>query len=167
MLTIAFCVLAFIFSSFVEYWIHRFMHVWPWFGNRLTSHYKHHYDENAQVLGDFKDYSMVAAIFLPIFFISWSIAISAIFGGLVFAAFAAYTHKLQHNDPAKCFWMKVPVHYLHHKYTWNHNFGLSVDWWDRVFGTYKPMEWSYQKQSQPTHRIEAKLLSTPNTPPKP
>jgi sterol desaturase/sphingolipid hydroxylase (fatty acid hydroxylase superfamily) len=149
MLTIAYFILALIFSSFVEYWIHRLMHLWPWFGNRLTSHYKHHYNnESPGVLVDFKDYSVVALIFCPIFFIAWSAGIGAILGGLVFAAFAAYTHQLQHENPTKCIWMKVPVHYLHHNYTWHHNFGLSVDWWDRVFGTYKPIEWSCQRQPQ-------------------
>jgi sterol desaturase/sphingolipid hydroxylase (fatty acid hydroxylase superfamily) len=42
--------------------------------------------------------------------------------------------------PELVFWMKLPVHHLHHEYEMSrHNFGLSVDWWDRVFGTYKPM----------------------------
>lgn len=154
MLIIASFVLAFIFASFLEYWIHRLMHIWPWFGNRLTSHYNHHRkDASPGVLEDFKDYSMVDLIFCPLFFISPSIAISAILGGLLFSFFAAYTHKLQHEDPAKCFWMKVPVHYIHHQYTWHHNFGLSLDWWDRVFGTYKPMEWSFPKFSQAMDKV--------------
>ncbi len=148
MIAIASFVLALIFSSLVEYWVHRLMHIWPWFGNNLTSHYKHHYHERASVLGDFKDYGMVSLIFCPVFFVSYSAGISAVLGGLVFAAFAAKTHQLQHENPTKCFWMKVPVHYLHHKYTWHHNFGLSVDCWDRVFGTYKPVEWQMQTEKQ-------------------
>jgi len=27
---------------------------------------------------------------------------------------------------------------VHHRdQMWHHNFGLAVDWWDRVFGTYR------------------------------
>jgi sterol desaturase/sphingolipid hydroxylase (fatty acid hydroxylase superfamily) len=159
MLTIASFVLAFIFASFLEYWIHRLMHIWPRFGNRLTSHYNHHYkDASPGVVSDFKDYSMVALIFLPLLFISFPIAIGAILGGVVFAFFAAYTHKLQHEDPTKCFWMKVPVHYIHHQSTWYYNFGLSLDWWDRVFGTYKPMEWTFPKPSKTIDKVASDPL---------
>jgi sterol desaturase/sphingolipid hydroxylase (fatty acid hydroxylase superfamily) len=48
------------------------------------------------------------------------------------------------------FWMRLPVHHLHHHYEMQkHNFGLSVDWWDRVFGTYKPMP--YQPAARPRY----------------
>ena len=30
-------VLAFIFASFLEYWLHRLMHISPWFGNKINS----------------------------------------------------------------------------------------------------------------------------------
>jgi sterol desaturase/sphingolipid hydroxylase (fatty acid hydroxylase superfamily) len=144
-IVIASFVLAFIFASFVEYWLHRLMHVWSWLGNRLTAHYKHHSeDASPGVLKDFQDYSIGVFVFCPVFFISWTAGIGAILGGLFFAVFAAYTHKLQHEDPTKCFWMKAPVHYLHHKYSWYDNFGLSVDWWDRVFGTYNATKWSVE-----------------------
>jgi len=34
------------------------------------------------------------------------------------------------------------VHYIHHAHNqWHHNFGLCLDIWDRVFGTYQPTEW--------------------------
>lgn len=154
MLTIVYFVLAFIFASFLEYWLHRLMHIWPWFGNRLTSHYKHHVSEDANLLGDFKDYGMVAIIFCPIFFFSYSAGIGTILGGLVFAAFAAYSHQLQHATPTKYLLMKVPVHYLHHNYSCRYNFGLSVDWWDRVFGTYNPTEWSSKKEQATEERLK-------------
>lgn len=36
----------------------------------------------------------------------------------------------------------MPVHYVHHKYNqWEYNFGLAVDWWDKVFGTYQAVDW--------------------------
>ncbi|MGF1482697.1 MAG: sterol desaturase family protein [Cyanophyceae cyanobacterium] len=151
MIIIAFFVLAVILSSLIEYWAHRSMHTFPWFGS-LTSHYKHHYEESFGVLQDFKSYSQAALVFCPLFFVSWSAGIGAILGGLAFAAFAAYTHQLQHEHPAQCFWMKVPVHYLHHKYSCRCNYGLSIDVWDRVFGTYRPQQWlTDDKFNSPRH----------------
>jgi len=75
------------------------------------------------------------------------VGISFFLGMLFYAAFAAYAHQLQHENPTACFWMKMPVHYVHHEYKqWHHNFGLGVDWWDRIFGTYKPVEWLTEKE---------------------
>jgi sterol desaturase/sphingolipid hydroxylase (fatty acid hydroxylase superfamily) len=139
-------VLAFILGSFVEYWMHRLMHASPRIGERHRDH--HRRNEGQGVLWEFRDYvrgSLVVMCLL--FFHSWSAGIGWFLGGLVYAAFSAYAHQLQHENPTKCFWMKMPVHYVHHKYgMWHHNFGLAVDWWDRVFGTYKPVEWLTQDE---------------------
>ena len=63
-------------------------------------------------------------------------------GGLFYACFAAYSHQLQHEKPELCFWLPRPVHYIHHhEKMWHHNFGISIDLWDRVFGTYKKVDW--------------------------
>jgi hypothetical protein len=32
---------------------------------------------------------------------------------------------------------------------WHHNFGVTVDWWDHVFGTYKEMPWD--RPPNPVH----------------
>lgn len=137
-MTIAFFVLALILSSLIEYWFHRSLHIFPWFGT-LTTHYKHHYEENSGILEDFRDFSGLIFVFCPLFWVSFSAGIGASLGGLVFAAFATFAHQLQHHNPSiKCFWMKVPVHTLHHRYDCRCNFGISIDFWDRVFGTYKP-----------------------------
>ena len=33
----------------------------------------------------------------------------------------------------------MPVHYIHHRHQqWRENFGIGVDLWDRLFGTYQP-----------------------------
>ena len=29
---------------------------------------------------------------------------------------------------------------------WNYNFGISIDLWDRVFGTYKDVEWNPERK---------------------
>ncbi len=134
---------AFIFASFVEYWLHRLMHIDPRFGRDIVPHYKHHRDNTANgVLLEFKDYSMIVPLSCLAFFISVPIGMSAVAGSIVYAAFSAYAHQLQHECPIKCVWLKMPVHYVHHKYNqWDCNFGLAVDWWDKVFGTYQAMEW--------------------------
>ncbi|MEM7796533.1 MAG: sterol desaturase family protein [Cyanobacteria bacterium P01_C01_bin.118] len=134
-------VAAFVFASFVEYWLHRLMHVSPKIGQRHRDH--HRRNEGQGVLWEFRDYVLGSAIAMAIPFIFSLIAgLGWASGALVYAAFSAYAHQLQHENPRKCFWMKMPVHYVHHKYgMWNHNFGLGVDWWDHLFGTYKPVKW--------------------------
>ncbi|MEC4983944.1 MAG: sterol desaturase family protein [Oscillatoria sp. PMC 1068.18] len=141
MRAIAFFILAFILASFVEYWIHRLMHYNPRVGERHRDH--HRRNEGQGVFWEFRDYvrGSIIAIGLPFFF-AWDVGLGWCSGCLVYAAFSAYAHQLQHENPTKCFWMKMPVHYVHHKYNmWHHNFGLAVDWWDRIFGTYKSVEW--------------------------
>lgn len=132
-------ILAFVFASFLEYWVHRLMHISPRFGNGITGHYGHHRSNTTKgFLGDFLDFSLVALLLLPAFLISWSIGTAIILGTVAFAGFAAYAHQIQHYCPTKCFWMKMPVHYVHHlNNQWDSNFGLTVDWWDHVFKTYK------------------------------
>ena len=136
-------IVAFIFASFVEYWLHRWMHIDPRLGGEIIPHYQHHRENTANgVLQEFKDYVMVVPLSFLALFISMPIGISAIAGSLVYAAFSAYAHQLQHECPTKCVWLKMPVHYVHHKYNqWDCNFGLAVDWWDRLFGTYQAMDW--------------------------
>lgn len=138
--------LAFVCASFVEYWAHRVMHYLPRLCRFHTEH--HRCNEGQGVIGEFLDYFKGTLVILcPLFFYSWDVGISWFLGGFCYAWFAAYAHQLQHENPVACFWMKMPVHYVHHEHNqWHHNFGLGVDWWDRVFGTYKPVEWLTDKE---------------------
>ena len=135
--------LAFVLASLVEYWLHRLMHK-PGDGKLKVRHRDHHKRNEGQgVLWEFRDYvkGSLIAMALP-FAIALPIGLGWFLGALSFAAFSAYAHQLQHENPMKCFWMAMPVHYVHHKYgMWHHNFGLAVDWWDHIFGTYKKVEW--------------------------
>ena len=133
--------IAFIFASFVEYWVHRLMHKSPRFGQRHRDHHKR--NEGQGVLWEFWDYVKGTSVLLVLpFLISAPIGLGWCLGGLAYAAFSSYAHQLQHENPTKCFWMKMPVHYVHHKYNmWYENFGLGVDWWDHIFGTYKAVDW--------------------------
>ena len=134
-------VAAFVFASFVEYWLPRLMHASAKVGKRHRDH--HRRNEGQGVLWEFRDYVLGSAIAMVIPFIfSLIVGLGWATGALVYAAFSAYAHQLQHENPRKCFWMKMPVHYVHHKYgMWHHNFGLAVDWWDHIFGTYKAVNW--------------------------
>jgi sterol desaturase/sphingolipid hydroxylase (fatty acid hydroxylase superfamily) len=140
-ITLLFFIAAFVFASLVEYWMHRLMHVSARIGAKHRDH--HRRNEGQGVVWEFRDYVLGSLIAMPLMFlVSLPAGWGWLLGGLGFAAFSAYAHQLQHENPMKCFWMKMPVHYVHHKYgMWNHNFGLAVDWWDRVFGTYKAVNW--------------------------
>ena len=143
---------AFILASLVEYWVHRLMHQPYRLGERHRDH--HRRNEGQGVIWEFRDYVVGTVLVMAIPFI-WSVEIGLFWalGGVIFAAFSAYAHQLQHENPRKCFWMAMPVHYVHHKYgMWNHNFGLALDWWDRVFGTYKAVDWLDEKELQKADR---------------
>jgi sterol desaturase/sphingolipid hydroxylase (fatty acid hydroxylase superfamily) len=136
-----FFAIAFVLASFVEYWGHRLMHRPMRLGERHRDH--HRRNEAQGVLWEFRDYVLGTIVVMSLmFFVSLEAGMGWFAGGLVYAAFSSYAHQLQHENPRKCFWMQMPVHYVHHKYgMWHHNFGLGVDWWDHVFGTYKPVDW--------------------------
>jgi len=137
---------AFVAASLVEYWMHRLMHASQKLGERHRDH--HRRNEGQGVVWEFLDYVKGGAIAMVLpFFISVEAGMGWLLGALAYAAFSAYAHQLQHENPTRCFWMKMPVHYVHHKYgMWHHNFGLGVDWWDHVFGTYKLVDWLTEKE---------------------
>lgn len=143
--------LALVVGSLVEYWGHRMMHGWL----LKRKHAEHHKEGFAQGwFWEFLDYLLPT---LPIdavgFLYSWEAGWGFAAGGVAFAAFAAYSHQLQHERPELCFWLIRPVHYLHHKeHMWKNNFGISIDLWDRVFGTYRLVDW------RPTERFRLRGL---------
>ena len=144
--------LAFVLASLLEYWLHRLMHVSKKVGAR---HLEHHRNNTGQgVLWEFRDYIQGAIVLIAAMFLYSLIAgIGWFLGSLAYAAFSAYAHQLQHENPTKCFWMKMPVHYVHHTYgMWHHNFGLAVDWWDKVFGTYKLVDWLTEEELSQSER---------------
>jgi sterol desaturase/sphingolipid hydroxylase (fatty acid hydroxylase superfamily) len=138
--------LAFLVASFLEYWIHRLMHRPYKLGQKHRDHHKR--GEGQGVLGELRDYLLggLVVMLLPLG-LDVEMGLAWACGGLVFVVFSAYAHQLQHENPRRCFWMAMPVHYVHHKYgMWHHNFGLALDWWDRVFGTYKVVDWLDEKE---------------------
>lgn len=137
----AYLVGGFFFASFVEYWVHRLMHKAVLLGK---VHRDHHASGVAQgVLWEYWDYVKGSAVLMiPPFFVSLTAGIGWTIGANLFALFSAYSHQLQHENPARCWWMPMPIHHVHHKFKmWHHNFGMAVDWWDHVFRTYKKVDW--------------------------
>jgi sterol desaturase/sphingolipid hydroxylase (fatty acid hydroxylase superfamily) len=141
--------LALFLGTLVEYWGHRLMHAWL----LRKKHAEHHRDGWGQGwLGEFFDYVVGAVPILAIGFaalywwVSLEAAIGLAGGGVAYACFAAYSHQLQHEQPDLCFWLRKPVHYLHHReHMWKNNFGISISLWDHVFRTYKHVEWRRAK----------------------
>ena len=145
---------AFFVGTLVEYVVHRLMHARVFL---YKIHAQHHQANQGQGwLLEFKDYFLPSTPVLVIgsllfwFFLSTASAIGFGIGCFLYAAAAAYAHQVQHEKPELCFWMPLPVHHLHHHgKMWHHNFGILVDWWDRVFGTYKKVEWPRERKFQP------------------
>ena len=143
-----------VIGSLLEYFVHVFMH------RRLLQgkiHTAHHKEANGQgVWGEFVDYFLPGLPILVGFFAFdyfvlhalW-LGIGAIVGGIWFCAFSAYTHQLSHERPELVFWLRFPVHHIHHYHNmWHHNFGVTTLLWDRLFGTYKKVVWTPTKPVQ-------------------
>jgi sterol desaturase/sphingolipid hydroxylase (fatty acid hydroxylase superfamily) len=127
---------AFVVGSFVEYWGHRSMHVWL----KRARHVEHHQSGTGQgFCREFWGYARGAWPMFPAGFVHSSAAgVGFAAGALGYCAFAAYAHVLQHVHPECCFWLCQPLHHVHHTdKLWHHNFGITFDVWDRVFGTYR------------------------------
>src|SRR5262249_62284977 len=104
--------IAVVVGTFVEYWGHRLMH---WFLLRKKRAEHHRAGWGQGWLGEFFDYLVGTLPILALGFLySVEAGVGFLAGGLVYAAWAAYSHQLQHERPELCFWLPRPVHYLHH-----------------------------------------------------
>lgn len=145
-------VLAFVVGSLAEYWGHRLMHA----GFKREKHIEHHRSGQGQgFLREFWGYAFGSWPLLAVGLLySVEAGVGFAVGALCYSALAAYAHELQHEHPECCFWLSRPVHHLHHaEKMWHHNFGITFDVWDRVFGTYRPAD--YQR---PPRRAWGKRL---------
>lgn len=124
-------------TSFIEYAVHRLMHAGVL---RHARHVAHHKDGWGQGFWpELCDYLVPGlVVILPPWFLGVAIGTGWTLGCILSATFMAYAHQLQHDNPLACRWMRLPVHYVHHRdQMWHHNFGMAFDWWDRLLGTYK------------------------------
>jgi sterol desaturase/sphingolipid hydroxylase (fatty acid hydroxylase superfamily) len=144
------------FASLAEYWAHRLMHQVRWLGK---VHRRHHARTTAQgVLVEYLEYvRKLCWLMWPPFVASVPAGIGWLVGTNVFAMFSAFAHQVQHENPTKCFWLSMPIHFVHHAHNqWYDNFGVTLDVWDRVFGTYKRLEWHDRlkpQHAEPGRRI--------------
>src|SRR5262245_44939168 len=137
MIWIASFLAAVVVSSFVEYVVHRLMHAGV---IRHARHVEHHKDGWGQGFWpELRDYLVPGLLLIvPPWFLGVAVGVGWTLGCVACAVFIAYAHQLQHDNPLACRWMRLPVHYVHHRdQMWHHNFGMGFDWWDRLFGTYK------------------------------
>jgi sterol desaturase/sphingolipid hydroxylase (fatty acid hydroxylase superfamily) len=131
---------AFTLGTFAEYFVHRAMH---WGLLYPEGHLWHHESNDPRTfLRDVFDYGTGAAALSWLgFLVSPACGFGWMLGALAYTLLASYSHQIQHANPDLVFWMKRPVHRLHHEGgEVEGNYGILVDWWDRLFGSYVPIE---------------------------
>jgi sterol desaturase/sphingolipid hydroxylase (fatty acid hydroxylase superfamily) len=134
---------AFILGTLGEYFVHRAMH---WGLLYPEGHRWHHESNEPRTFAhDLWDYGTGAAALGWLgFLVSTASGFGWILGALTYTVLASYAHQIQHANPGLVFWMKRPVHRLHHAGNLTTgNYGILVDWWDRLFGTYVAIELPY------------------------
>ncbi|CAN5552719.1 hypothetical protein BH11PLA2_BH11PLA2_05590 [soil metagenome] len=138
---------ALIAGSFIEWFVHLLMHRRIILGK---VHYRHHAQETSD--GWFWEFVYYAGGAIPTaigFAVGgWYLQLPWLGGGfaagsLLYAVFAAYAHQVQHERPELVFWMHPPIHAVHHdNRMYRANFGIGVDVWDKLFGTYVKVDWT-------------------------
>ena len=127
--------------SLIEYVVHRGMHAGWIRGQRHADHHREGWGQGFwPELGAY----LIPGwpLLLPPFLLGVEVGVGFGCGAVLYTVFMAYAHQLQHDNPAACRWMRVPVHFVHHRDgMWHHNFGVTVDVWDRLFGTYRAVRY--------------------------
>jgi sterol desaturase/sphingolipid hydroxylase (fatty acid hydroxylase superfamily) len=129
--------LALFLGTIIEYVTHRLMHAGYLFP---TQHLNHHRKRGAR--GWFWEFGEHWLWLSPLLFLGFLYSVEAglglLLGGTLYVALVGYSHQLQHEHPERVFWLPRPIHYLHHRFDkGNYDFGIVVDFWDRLLGTYK------------------------------
>jgi len=137
-------VVAVFVGTFLEYLMHRAMHEWGFFHRQ---HWRHHQENHADhwIWDMFTLYGPISIPFilmgLPMALWSWWLFLGWAAGGVLYVFVFSLCHFIQHSYPRSVFWMKTPIHHLHHRFDkGRNNYGVTVDWWDKVFGTYKKVD---------------------------
>jgi sterol desaturase/sphingolipid hydroxylase (fatty acid hydroxylase superfamily) len=128
---------ALVVCTFTEYAVHRLMHAGVMVHARHVAHHKDGWGQG--FWPELWDYLLPGTlVIVPPWFLGATVGVGWTLGSVACAVFIAYSHQLQHDNPTACRWMRVPVHYVHHRdQMWHHNFGMCTDLWDRLLGTYK------------------------------
>jgi sterol desaturase/sphingolipid hydroxylase (fatty acid hydroxylase superfamily) len=136
-----FFALALFLGTAIEYGTRRLMHAGYLFPSQ---HVRHHRTRGARGwVWEFGEYFLWMLPLLCLGFL-WSPEAGAGFflGGLAYIVCVAYSRQSQHDHPERVFWLPRPIHYLHHRHDkGGYDFGITVDFWDRLLGTYKAYDW--------------------------
>jgi sterol desaturase/sphingolipid hydroxylase (fatty acid hydroxylase superfamily) len=141
MVGIFFFGLALFLGTLIEYVGHRLMHAGYLFP---CQHLRHHMKRGARGwLWEAGEYVLWLLPAMCVgFFYSRQAGVGLVAGGALYCALVGYAHQLQHDHPERTFWLKEPVHYMHHRHDrGQYNFGILVNFWDRLLGTYKAYGW--------------------------
>jgi sterol desaturase/sphingolipid hydroxylase (fatty acid hydroxylase superfamily) len=124
-----------------EYLMHRFLfHMHPWF---MEQHDDHHKKPKA-FIGNKPWMTAVATLIIwGVFFLLFGENFSSAYTSGILLGYLIYSgihvnlhhgdHRTYHRPLARLF-----RHHAAHHRGGKTNFGVSVDWWDRIFGTYTP-----------------------------
>jgi sterol desaturase/sphingolipid hydroxylase (fatty acid hydroxylase superfamily) len=131
--------------TFLEYSIHRF---WMHYRDRhrkkaeTNSHLTHHLHPTEIEINATKRLFMlligVGMIFLSLYFRNYFTVITGLYLGFCYYTFIHYL--LHQSWFAKWFAQLTRYHIHHHCKYPEHCFGVSVTWWDKLFGTAPPKE---------------------------
>lgn len=131
----------FVMWTFAEYWIHRVVLHGPYW---MAIHERHHtHPKEETVFPLFQVPFYFAVIYWLVFFGfgRWHDPVFAgvIVGYIVFFTMHHLMHMLEPATLAKWPWLEdfASRHNAHHKVT-NLNYGITTDFWDKVFRTYRP-----------------------------
>lgn len=130
-------------GTLIEYWFHRAMHAKIVMGEVHMDHHRNNDVENwLSDLVIFYFPRLLPVLLLPFvvcffeFSLVW-LCLGWLIGGTFYLTLFAFCHKLHHTHPEVLWWLNKHMHYMHHEVDIRYNYGVVVDWWDRVFGTYK------------------------------
>lgn len=125
--------------TLIEYLMHRFvLHHVPYIKDM---HNHHHHEEKASVGTPtwLSVSSHAAIVFIPALLLSNFVTASAVSGGLMlgYLWYISIHHALHHWHPSHStyFYGLKRRHALHHHFDDAGNFGVTTNFWDRVFGT--------------------------------
>lgn len=137
---LAFFVGAIVLGTLIEYLTHRFFlhsQLRHWMVRRHKMHHKEYV--RYSVASEFVGFFPPAIPFLWVGFLhSAGAGLAFLAGAFVYVLAVALAHKWSHEAPHRLFWMSPAVHAAHHASSVRWNFGVVTNFWDRVFGTYRP-----------------------------
>lgn len=132
----------FIVWTLAEYWIHRLVLHGPYW---MDIHERHHNRPREQVvfpIWQIPAYFLASFIVLSLIFGAWT---PPVFAGFVLGwiGFFGMHHVMHQLEPRELdAWGLLAFarrHNLHHKVT-DANYGITTDFWDRVFGTFRDVK---------------------------